>query len=159
MDDAGSELELVAPTAEALAEVLSGMREAPELSDDDRERMRFSIIAELLAAETEEELWRELPTWSSKDVVGQTFEIRDAHAYRSKKGAGGFLACSALNLETGELGIFNTGAMRLAARIGWYKLHGRLPVRLTIVVRSTTADGNTILDAELVQPLEAAKAS
>jgi hypothetical protein len=146
---------VVAPTAQALAEVLAGMREAPEPSAEEQARIRFGIIAEMLSAETEDDLWRELPTWSSKDSVGETFRVEEVHAYRSKykdqQGqSGGFLACRAVNLTTGEVGILNTGAARLAARIGWYKLNDRLPVTVTIVERGKTADNFTILDAELV---------
>jgi hypothetical protein len=154
MADESVEL-VVAPTAEALAEVLAGMRDAPEPSAEEQAQTRLGIILEMLAAETEDDLWRELPTWSSKDSVGATFKIVEVHAYRSKfkdnQGhQGGFLACRAVNLSSGEVGILNTGAARLAARIGWYKLNGRLPVTVTVVERGETADGYTILDAELV---------
>lgn len=137
--------------AESLAMVLAGMGEVEVSSPEEAQATRFAMIAELLAAETEDELWRELPTWSSKDYVGAAFEIHDARAWRSKfADAGGFLSCPSVNLATGEQGILNTGAGRLAARIGWYKLHGKLPVKLEIVERSKTADGYSILDAKLV---------
>lgn len=154
----GFELEL-ATTPNELAELLAGLRDAPEQTAEEAQAMRYGIIAEMLAAATEEDLWRELPTWSSKEVIGDTFEIRDVAAYRSKfKGqdgtTGGFLACRAINTATGEVGILNTGAARLAARIAWYKLHDKLPVRITVVERAKTADGYVIVDAELAQPLE-----
>ena len=150
-------VELVkADDAQTLAEVLSGMAEVEQVTPEEQQEIRFRMIAELLSAETEDDLWKELPTWSSKDAIGVEFEITDAHAWRSKFGAtdgeapGGFLACNATRMDTGEVGILNTGAMRLAARIGWYKIHGRLPVRIRIVERSKSANGYPILDAELV---------
>lgn len=154
-NDEGSSTELVlAPTAKDLAEVLAGMTEAPEATAEEQQAIRFGIISEMLAAETEDELWRELPTWSSKDSLGEVFQILEVHAYRSKftgqdGSKGGFLACKAVKLSTGELGILNTGAMRLCARIGWYHLHGKLPVKLEIVKKGETSDGYSILDAEL----------
>lgn len=146
---------VVADDAETLAQILAGMAETEKPSAEQAQETRFEIIAGILSAETEDELWKELPTWSSKDIVGRSYEIVDAHAFRSKfvgpdGTVGGFLACRAIDLETGEQGILNTGAMRLAARIGWYKLKGLLPVSLKVVVRSTTADGFKILDGELV---------
>ena len=149
-------VELVATDdAETLAKILAGMQEAETPSKEAAQETRFQIIAGILSAETEDELWKELPTWSSKFVVGESFRIVDAHAFRSKfegedGSKGGFLACRAINLATGEQGILNTSAMRLAARIAWYKLNGRLPVKLTVVQKGETDRGFPILDAELV---------
>lgn len=155
-DEPGVELVRIA-TAEGLARVLSGMADAPAPSAEETAQMRFGMIAELLAAETEDELWKELPTWSSKDVLGRTFRLEDVHAWASKftdrdTGArGAFLSCRAIDVETGEVGIFNTSAARLAAKIGWYYLHGKLPVTLTVIKRTETADGYAVLDAERVE--------
>lgn len=155
-------LELVPITsAHQLAEILSGMLEAPEPSAEELQQARYGIIAEMLTAETEDELWRELPTWSSKDSIDETFEIHSAHAWRSRyeneQGQrGGFLSCRAVHLDSGEEGILNTGAMRLCGRIGWYHLHNRFPIKLRVVEIGQSSRGYPILDARLLaDPVDA----
>ncbi len=147
----GSDLELVG--TDKLAEVIAGMTEIDAAADITRTKYR--IVAEMLAAETEEELWSELPTWSSKNSVGDAFEITDIRGvFKSRFPdpetgmAGGFLACSAIKLDTGEAGIFSTSALRLAGRIGWYHQHAKLPVKLRVVQRGESSGGFPILDGE-----------
>ena len=152
-------IELVQFTdAKQFAELLSGLAKAAEPTEEEMEAMRFTIVYEMAAAGTEADLWREMETWSSKDVIDRAFEIKDARAWRSKfttesGKAGAFLSCPAVDLETGELGILNTSAMRLCGRIGWYKIHGLLPVQLRIVKVTETARGFPVLDGRLLQPL------
>lgn len=149
--------------AKELAELLSGLVSAGEPTEEEMEAMRFSIILEMAAAETEEDLWREVKTWSSKDVVGTAFEIRDARAWRSKYPSesgktGAFLSCPAVNLDTGEVGILNTSAMRLSGRIGWYKIHGQLPVQLRVVQVSESSRGRPIIDGRRIEePVDTTK--
>lgn len=164
-DEIGNELELV--DTDRLAEVIAGMTEIDATADITKTKYR--IVAEMLAAETEEELWQELPTWSSKNNVGRSFEIRDIRGvFKSRYPdpetgtAGGFLACSAIALDDGargpegetatkgEVGIFTTSALRLAGRIGWYHQHGKLPIRLLVVERGKSSGGFSILDAEKI---------
>jgi hypothetical protein len=165
-------LDLVLVSGDKIAEVIAGMGELDTV--ETLAQTKHRIVAEMLAAETEDELWSELPTWSSKHNVGKTFEITDVRGvFKSRyvdeeTGAtGGFLACSAVAVdganaspdqETGEIGepsdagtvgILSTSALRLAGRIGWYYTHGKLPVTLTIVKRGESAGGYPILDAEL----------
>lgn len=156
----GGSVELVTiESPEQIARLLAGLQEFEQSEEEATARGQeaaYEIVMQMLAAETEEELWRELPRWSSKDCVGETFRITDARPWRSKyKGANGtqgaFLSCSAVNVATGELGIVNTSAMRIAGRILWYKLHDRLPVTLTFTKVGETAAGYTILDAELAE--------
>lgn len=149
----GTDLELVG--TDRLAEVIAGMTEIDSAADVTKTKYR--IVAEMLAAETEEELWQELPTWSSKTSVGDSFEITEIRGvFKSRYPdpdtglAGGFLACSATKLDTGEVGIFTTSALRLAGRIGWYHQHGKLPVKLTVVKRGESSGGFDILDGEKI---------
>lgn len=162
VEEIGGELELV--STDRLAEVIAGMTEIDAAADVTRTKYR--IVAEMLAAETEEELWQELPTWSSKNNVGHSFEITEIRGvFKSRYPdpetglAGGFLACSAVAIdgavgaegqtaEAGEVGIFTTSALRLAGRIGWYHQHGKLPVKLAIVKRGESSGGFPILDGE-----------
>lgn len=152
-EEVGAELELVG--TDKLAEVIAGMTEVD--SSEAIVQTKYRIVAEMLAAETEEELWQELPTWSSKSSVGERFEITDVRGvFKSRYPdpdtglAGGFLACSAVKLDTGEVGIFTTSALRLAGRIGWYHAHGKLPVKIEVVKRGESSGGFDILDAEKI---------
>lgn len=156
MSKESESVELVpADQAEQFAAVLAGLAEtdAAETSTQD---MKYQMVMEMLSAETEQDLWKELPRWSTKSSVGMSFEIRDARAWKSKivqedGQTGAFISCPAVNLETGEMGILNTSALRIAGRIGWYKLHGKLPVSVTVIEKGTTAKGYPILDLELVE--------
>jgi len=172
-DDDSNGGELVLVSADKLAEVISGMTEI-----DTTESIigtRYRIVAEMLAAETEDELWAELPTWSTKNNVGKTFtisEIRGVFKSRYPDAdtgvAGGFLACSAVAVdgangspdpETGEIGaasdagtvgILSTSALRVAGKLGWYHMHGKLPLTVRVVKRGESAGGYPILDVEKV---------
>lgn len=152
-EEVGADLELV--STDKLAEVIAGMTEIDATADI--QKTKYRIVAEMLAAETEEELWQELPTWSSKNSVGDSFEITDIRGvFKSRYPdpdtglSGGFLACSATKLDSGEVGIFTTSALRLAGRIGWYHQHGKLPVKLTVVQRGESSGGFPILDGEKI---------
>lgn len=165
MSEASSELEqrdsvelVQFETAKDLAELLSGIRQAAEPTEEELEAMRFAIVFEMASAETEEEMWKEVATWNVRDNVDRAFEVRDARAWRSKyvnprTGArsGAFLSCPAIDLESGELGILNTSAMRVCGRIGWYKVHRQLPVRLRIVVIGESGQGFPIYDARRIE--------
>lgn len=164
-EEVGTDLELV--DTGRFAEVIAGMTEVDAAADVSKTKYR--IVAEMLAAETEEELWQELPTWSSKNNVGHSFEITEIRGvFKSRFPdpdtgmAGGFLACSAVALDdgatgpegqtatAGEVGIFTTSALRLAGRIGWYHQHGKLPVKLSVVKRGESSGGYPILDGEKI---------
>lgn len=158
--------ELVLVKTSELAAVIAGMAEV-EPTTATAQETRYRMVTEMLAAETEEDLWTELPTWSSKDNIGKTFRIDDVRGvFRSRfdgDGATGFIACSAVDVlgdanakvgddekratAAGEAGVFSTSAVRLAARIGWYEQHNAFPVTLRVVKRSETPEGYPILDA------------
>lgn len=161
--------ELVLQSPEKLAEVISGMTEVD--SSQTLVETRFRIVAEMLAAETEDDLWTELPSWSSKENVGRQFligEIRGVFQSRypdPETGLrGGFLACSAVSLDgkavsrgadgeltqavQGQSGIFTTSALRIAGKLGWHSQHDKLPLSVEVVERTKSAEGFPILDIE-----------
>lgn len=152
--ETSQELEKV--SASKLAEVLSGMSEAEVTQTSTPQETSYRIIAEILNAETEEEMWRDLPVWGSKASVGKVFEVQGVRGvFRSKYerddgGTGGYLACNAVDVETGELGILTTSAIRVAARVGWYLEHDAFPVTLELYKRGETQAGFDILDARKV---------
>lgn len=161
--DAPSDEVVSIKSKDALAELLAGMREAPSRTAEESMAVRVSIIKQFLGAETEEKLWEELPTWSSKTSVGVSFEIRDVAAHRSKYTEadgtkGGFFSCEAVNLDTGEIGIFNSSAMRICGRIGWYYLNDQLPVKLRVEQIGESDNGYPILDVTRIEaPVVAGK--
>lgn len=140
---------------EKVAAMFAGLTEM-DVPEVDAAAVTQSIIEQMLSAETEEEMWAELPTVSTKDAVGRSFEILGGNIYASKftgqdgrKGA--FLACRAVDLDTGEQVILNTSAARIAGRILWYvyRAPGATP-RLRIVKKGESTQGYAILDAERV---------
>jgi hypothetical protein len=151
--EASQELEQV-PTSR-LAEVLSGMGEAEIESTATPQETSYRIIAEILAAESEDEMLAELPVWGSKDSVGKTFEVQNVRGvFRSKvdnpDGNKGYLACTVVDVETGEVGVLTTSAVRLAARIGWWHEHDAFPVTIEVYKRATTEQGFDVLDCRKV---------
>ncbi len=145
-----------------VAHALAGLADFEPQVQQSTEDARLDIVMQMLSAETEEDLWKELPRWSSKDSIGKTFRVTDARLWKSKfvnesGKQGAFLSCPAVDLETGEVGILNTSAIRLASRILWYKMHGGLfPLEIEIVSMGDTAKGYPIIDA---RKLEGAVAS
>ncbi len=172
-DEDETSADLVLVSKDRLAEVISGMTEID--TTESIIATRYRIVAEMLAAETEDELYAQLPTWSTKHNVGKVFQIDELRGvFKSRYPdaetgvAGGFLACSAVAIdganaapdqETGEIGepseagtsgILSTSALRIAGKLGWYHMHGKMPVTVRIVKRGESADGFPILDVERV---------
>lgn len=134
-----------------LLDVLAG-KASLETASASKKEITARIVSDMLSAQTEEDLWREIPTWSSKASVDTTFEITDVRGvYESRitndDGEKGWFVCfDAVNLETGEVGILTSSAARICGRVGWYYDHGMLPQRFEIVTRGESAGGFPILD-------------
>ena len=138
-----------------IAAVFTGVADYEPVNVDSAE-VTAQIFAQMAAAETEDELWKEPTTWSSKDVVGQVFAFgprgqiwpsKYADAKTQRKGA--FLSVEAVDVETGEQGIFNTSSPRIAARLAWYARQPKgMPIRLRVVKRGESSQGYPILDLE-----------
>lgn len=137
------------------AAAISGLEEyEPVVSS--AEETKYRIAAEIMAAESEDEMWKELPTWSTKNSIGKVFKIEDVRGvFRSKfpdpdtGKQGAFVALSAVDTETGEVGILTSSALRFCARVGWYKEHDKLPVVLEVTLKGETDKGFPIIDAKL----------
>jgi len=145
----------VVPVAQGrLLDVLSG-KAAIEQIRPTKAEVSARIVADMLLAESEEDLWRETPTWSSKGHVGQVFEITGVRGvYESRfedsdTGEKGWFVCfDAVNLLTGEVGVLTSSSARICGRVGWYYDHGKLPQRFEIVTRGQSAGGFDILDVD-----------
>jgi len=137
-----------------LLDVLSG--KAPlEVVGPSKREVTARIIRDMLSAKTEEELWAETPTFSSKNLVGEVVEVTgvcgvyESRFDDSETGEKGWFVCfDAVRLMTGEVGILTSSAARICGRIGWYYDHGMLPQRFEIVERGETAGGFKILDVD-----------
>lgn len=123
----------------------------------DAQAVTLAIFERMAAAGTEDDLWREPTTWSSKESVGMVFAFGPGgqiwpssitNAETKRKGA--FLSVEAVDVESGEQGIFNTSSPRIAARLAWYARNGAMPVTLRVVERAKSSQGYPILDLERV---------
>lgn len=139
---------------ERIAAVFSGAVDYEPVSVD-AAAVTQAIFEQTAMAETEEDLWREPTTWSSKDHVGELFAFSprgniwpSTYTDANTKRKGAFLSVEATHVETGETGIFNTSSPRIAARLAWYARKGKLPIVLRVVERSKSSQGYPILDLE-----------
>lgn len=145
----GQEIDVLASPEAAVAALMRGAA----LEYADPTFVQESIARRILTAETEEEAFAELPTLSTKDAVGMVLEIRDLRIFRSRYngGAGGFAACDAVVVETGEEVILNTSAAKIGAKLVWLKMHDALPRRVRVIeLAGETAAGFKVLDLETV---------
>ena len=148
-----SGVDLVKVESSKLAEVISGMSEFEVENTTSAEETGYRIMAEIMAAESEDEMWKDLPTWSSKNSVGMVFKIGEIRGVFKSKfpdpdtgKSGAFLACTATDTESGELGVFTSSAIRVCARLGWYHEHDAFPVVVEVIKKGETDKGFPILD-------------
>lgn len=133
----------------ALAALIRG--EAVEASDP--VIVAESIARRILFAETEEEAFADVSTWSTKDNVGKAYEVHDCVVLRSNVGdrQSGYLAAHVTDLETGEVGILTTGATKIGAKLLWLRLHDAFPRKVRILQADKPASsGFYPLDIESV---------
>jgi len=146
--------------AAELAAVFSGASDWQPAPVDAAQVSR-QIMEQILGATSEEDLWKELPTWGTKGSVGVSFQVDDVRIYQSRftikdeagkdtgrKGA--FVSCPAVNLDTGELGVLNTSAARPAGKLIALARMGALPCKVRVVERGESSGGFTVLDLERV---------
>lgn len=140
-----------------IAAVFSGAADY-EPAGVDAQQVTLAIFEQLAAAGSEEELWAEPTTWSSKDSIGRVFAFGPSgqiwpstYTDADTKRKGAFLSVEAVDVETGEKGIFNTSSPRIAARLAWYARQPKgMPITLRVVERAKSSQGYPILDLERV---------
>lgn len=133
----------------ALAALLRG--EAVEASDP--VLVDEAIARRILFAETEAEAFAEVTTWSTKDHVGEEFEVHDCRVLKSgitENGDRGYLVADVTDLQTGERGILTTGSTKIGAKLLWLRLHDAFPRKVRIKELGKTAKGFFPLDIETV---------
>lgn len=137
-----------------LLKVLSGQIDISLVKVDGAEMAR-RLAAEAMKAESEEDLNRSVPTWSTKAHVGEVFKIIGLRGvYPSKfrnadtDEKGQFVSWGAVNLLDGEIGVLNTSSGRINATLGWYYDHGLLPQDFEIVVVAQSTDSFDVLGVE-----------
>lgn len=152
VQEAGTEL--VPVQRGQLLDVLAGKLDIEFVAADAAEIGR-RMAAEAKGIATEEDLWRETPTWGTKSNVGFEFEIKGLRGVYPSKFSnddtgekGQFVAWEAVNVLTGELGVLNTSAMRINRKLAWYHDHDAFPVKVEIVKRGESANGFDILDID-----------
>lgn len=137
---------------EAIRDILTGAADY-EVPDADADVIAYDQLNRLLFAESEEQLLEEVPTWSSKDSVGQEFRIVEngrlwPSSYVNENGKkGAFLSVQAMSGD-GEMGVFNTSSPRIAGKLVWYAQHGMLPAVFRVVQIGQSSKGRPILDIE-----------
>ena len=148
-------LDLTADT-KAIAQVFAGVADYEPASVDSAQ-VTAAIFEQLANAGSEAELWKEPTTWSSKDAIGTVFAFGPRGQIWPSKFAGengqkgAFLSVEAVDVETGEAGIFNTSSPRIAARLAWYARQPKgMPITLRVVKRAESSQGYPILDLERV---------
>ncbi|MGH2998878.1 MAG: hypothetical protein ACRDNM_06215 [Gaiellaceae bacterium] len=138
-----------------IRDVLTGASEY-EIPDADTSAIAEEQLNKLLFAESEEELLAEVPTWSSKDVVGKAFRIFPAgrlwpSKYVSRSGRkGAFLSVQATEAESGEMGVFNSSSPRIVGKLVWYAKHSQLPANFQVVKIGETSNGFDLLDIDRI---------
>lgn len=145
----GNEIDVFRSPQAAVAALIRGAA----LEYADPTAIQESIALRILTADSEADAFAELPTVSTKDAVGHIFLVRDLRVFRSRYngGEGGFVACDAVDVETGEEVILNTSAAKIGAKLIWLKMHDALPREVRIKeLAGETAAGFKVLDIETV---------
>ena len=135
---------------EQMAAVLAGLQ---EMEVQDASEFNAAQILRILTADTEEEAFHETQAYSSEDLIDVPLEVYAAKLLPSQfnNGKGAFVAADIVRLDTGERCILTSSASRVAARICWLQIHGKLPRRVVVTVLSEqTARGFRLLGLELV---------
>jgi hypothetical protein len=101
---------------------------------DDPEQIQRAILERLMTAETVEQVLREDETVATKQLVGKKLRVTDARVMQSsfEGGLGVYLIADAIDLDTGELIVVNTGATKIVGQLIRLKQKGWLPVDVTI---------------------------
>ncbi len=146
LDTTHAEQEELAAFKEAL---LSGVLEV----DVDPAVVMRRIAEQIMESPDLEAAFRELPLWPAKDNVGQSYELRrlNLHASSFEGGAPVFASVDAVDLNTGEVGVLNTGSVKHLAKLYVMARDHSFPVRVRITqALRPSASGFYPLDFELL---------
>jgi len=112
---------------------------------DDPEVAQRAIAERILNAEDLAGLFIDLKTTACKDAIGVPIEIRSCRVMRSNiDGARGtYMLLEAVNLTTGELCVFNTGAPQIMAVCLSATRQGALPLQVTVAEAAAAQPGKS----------------
>lgn len=101
---------------------------------EDPEQIQKAILERLMSAETVDQVLREDETVATKALVGKRLRIIDARVMQStfEGGLGVYLIADALDLDSGELIVINTGATKIVGQLIRLKQKNWLPVDVTV---------------------------
>lgn len=101
---------------------------------DDPEQIQRAILERLMTAETLEQVLREDETVATKALVGKPLRITDCRVMQSSfdGGMGVYLIAEAIDMDTGELIVINTGATKIVGQLIRIKQQGWFPVEVTV---------------------------
>lgn len=101
---------------------------------EEPEAMQQAILERLMTADSLEALLREDETVATKKLVGKPLEFTDCRVMRSnfEGGLGAYLIAEAIDLDTGELIVVNTGATKIVGQLIRAKQRGWLPLKATV---------------------------
>lgn len=133
--------------AEAI-ELLTGAR---ELAPEDSTAITRSIMERALRADTVEDIFAEEGTIATKDYVGIPIQVNGVKLNEGElEGEPSvYMLVEALNLNTGEVVILNTGAPNIMAKL--YRLHQleKLPIKVAVKEAAPGRRGqNAVLSLE-----------
>lgn len=143
-DNEGIEVPTVEPDEITDLDVVTEALFGGELTVEvDPEAVAHEIVRRILAANSADAAMRELPVWHAKEVVGAALELRSVRWYPSTVANGPrvFAAVEAVDLNTGEIGVFTTSAYKQLAKLVVLTREKAFPrqVRNTTTSRPTAA--------------------
>lgn len=105
----------------------------PEIEDP--EQAQRAIVAQVLQAESLQQVFADHSTIATKEMVGVPLRITDGRLMSGNLGEGDsvYMVIDAVDLRTGEIVVLNTGAPKIMAIVYRIKQMGKLPVEAEVV--------------------------
>jgi hypothetical protein len=107
------------------------------------ESMTRSIIERNLKAETVDDVFDEQVTIACKDYVGNPIRVTDVRLAEGQIDgkATTYMLVDAVDMNTGETLILNTGAPQITSKLFNLKLKGKLPIEVYVVEAAPARQG------------------
>lgn len=126
-------------TAEVAAyspEIIAQVRELVAAIPDNDDTGAENIVAQLLAAETIDDLNAPWDGTSGRNLAGKRLQVRGVSARRStfEGGTGIFLVADAVDAKTGERAVFTTSALAVVLQLAQAYKRGMFPLLAEVVV-------------------------
>lgn len=101
---------------------------------EDEEQMMRALATRILSATEIDEIFADLSTTATRDLIGKPIVIRDAMVRKSEleDASGTYMLLDCIDSETGEQFTANTGASQIMFTVWGCKLHGLLPIEVIV---------------------------